>query len=259
MTLARDTLLANYRRTNWVLALIFLVLLASVVALFYEALQLPPQPLQAIEKVEKVNIVRSSGTLALIKTPTGWNMQSPRRGKASNGVVRALLHQLKNQCRLVNAIPAASPQFYATISIDGQYRYELGELNPALDKVYMRHGQQYYFCDKMLLAMALSPALNFIDKSLWQGDLLSITGDFGQIDAADVDSIDLSVLQIIAADKQKLPESGLSTLSFKSVQGQSDYRVFLHKDGEHLLLFDAQRSVIFVIATHPKLLAVVGL
>lgn len=242
------------QRTNAILTVVFLLLLAWLgVEVYHEAqrLKVNHTPLKA----QHIQLVRDVNTVRLDKQAGAWQMTTPYQQTASAAVIQALLGRLQNGCRLLNDAPNRPLQFYAKIMVDNSV-YQVGELNTASDEVYIQKGSQLFLCDKLLAAMALAPAINFMDKQLYQGELLAIAGDFGRL--TDLSGIDLSVMEIAPADAKALPEHAVSTLQFVA-SDRRNYQAFLSEDSAHLLLFEPQQSVIYVIAANPKLNAILGL
>lgn len=247
-------IVAKRRRLNQLLAGIFVLLLSWVgVEMFieYQRLTQRKTPLTA----QQIRIVRDANTITLTHHDDGWQITTPYQQVASMPVVKALLGRLQNGCRTLDAAPSRPPNFYADIVVD-DITYRVGELNAASDEVYVSQAEKLFLCDKLLASMALAPAINFMDKQLYQGKLSAIVGDFGQL--TDFNGVDLSVMEIAPAEATSLPENALSELTFVA-DDKRQYQAFLSENSMHLLLFEPQQSIIYVIAAHPKLNAVLGL
>ncbi len=242
------------RKINMALAVVFLLLLtwlgaevAETVQRFYRA----TQPLTA----KRIQLVRQGETVTLSHEATGWRIGEPYAYKASPLVVEALLARLQHSCRQLSDSPARMPQWHAEIIVDDK-RYHIGERNPASGEVYVKHQDKWLLCDNLLLSMAMAPAINFVDKQLYEGELHAIVGSFGRL--SDFQGMDLSVLEIAQADAEKLPQQSLATLTFVA-DNKRVYQAFLSEDGKHLLLFDEGKSLLYVIAANSKFNAVLGL
>lgn len=262
----QNDIIRQRRPVNIVLTLLATGLSAWIAYLFYQEIARSRQTLTSMASVNHIVIERNEGdianrTIELRKDNDQWHITQPYQTKASTVVIDTLLRQLQIGCQSVDREKLSrTPAFYADIHTNDQY-YQVGELNTAADKVYVldNNHQTLRLCDKLLASIALAPAINYMDKQLFQGDLRAIRGQFGDI--KDFKGIDLSVLEIAPANSNKLPQHGLSELTFISDAGQTSYRVLppsADDNGQHLLLFDANKSVIYVIAAHSKLTAILG-
>lgn len=243
------------RRINQLLSGILLGLLTWTAVLVWAEWQRLQQQQQRSENATHIVIQRHNDTVELLKKQQQWQITAPYQDQASNAVVQALLTQLNSGCRTLSEPPSRQPQYFASLTVDDK-PYQVGELNTASDQVYVSTGKQLQLCDKLLASIVLAPAINFINKQLYKGELTAIRGDFGEL--SDFSGIDLSVLEVAPADSRALPQDSLSTLRFIADK-QSDYQAFLHQNGQHLLLFEPKKSVIYVIAANPKLNAILGL
>ncbi len=244
------------RKVNLCLAGVFVALLAWVVfivkdevARVYRA----SQPLVANHIVIKRH--NKENNIVLAKQNGAWRVVEPYQHQASQVVIDALLARIQHGCRPLNDIPARLPEMYGEIIID-KSSYQIGELNHASDEIYAQHDKRWLLCDKLLLSMALAPAISFIDKQLYTGELRAIVGDFGRL--SDFKGVDLSVMEVAFSDAENLPKHAISKLTFIA-DDERAYHVFLSEDGEHLLLFDKAKSMTYVIASQTKLNALVGL
>lgn len=247
-------IIAKRQRLNHLLALVLLLLLVWVgVEVFREFKRLTKTTEQL--QASTIHLVREVNTITLVHQDSGWQITTPYQQAASAAVVEALLERLQNGCRALSAPPVRDPQFYADIVVDKR-SYRIGERNNASDEVYVLQGEKLFLCDKILAAMALAPAINFMDKQLYRGKLRAIVGDFGRL--SDFTGMDLSVLEIAPADAKALPQHAVSALQFIA-DDQRHYQAFLSDDSQHLLLFEPQQSIIYVLAAHPKINAILGL
>lgn len=247
-------LMHQRRKVNALLTVIFVGLLTWVIVEFYTEIQrayAARKPLSATT----IRIHREADSITLTQTRNKWQVSQPYQHNASQVVIEALLMRLKQGCRLLDAPPIRTPEFFADIYLD-QTRYQVGELNHASDEVYVKRGTDWLLCDKLIAAMALAPALNFMDKQLYAGELTAIIGEFGRL--TDFTGVDLSVLELAPAEQSALPEHAIATLTFEAEDKRS-YQTFLSEDSRHLLLFEPQQALIYVIAANPKLNAVLGL
>lgn len=255
MTINQQQLIRRRRLLNQVLFVLAAILTAWVLGLAVSDWRHLQNKRQRLETANKLLIKRQSNTLELAKTQQQWRLVSPYSELASNAVVQALLDQINNGCRQLDAVPTRQPQYFATLTVNDK-AYQIGEINTASDQVYVSSDDGLRLCDKLLAAIVLAPAINFIDKRLYTGELKSIQGDFGQL--TDFSNIDLSVLEIAPASAEALPKNSLSSLRFVA-DNTTVYQAFLHENGNNLLLFEPQKSIIYVIAANPKLNAVLGL
>lgn len=247
-------IIAKRRPLNRWLTVIFIILSVWFsIEVFHEFKRLTKH--SETLKAQHIRIIRDVNTITLQQQNGAWYITTPYQQTASLAVVDALLERLQHGCRQLAITPVRSPVFYADIIVD-QQTYHIGELNTASDEIYVAKGKTLFLCDKLLISMALAPAINFMDKQLYRGTLRAIVGDFGQL--TDFSGMDLSVMEIAPADAKALPEHALSSLQFVA-DDQRRYQAFLHPESTHLLLFEPKQSVIYVIAAHPKLNAVLGL
>ncbi len=266
----QQEIMKKYRRDNIILTLIFLGLLSWVATLFYQEIHHKNQQVIAVNQETMLRIERDENTLAFEQKNNQWQMTEPFTSLASSTVIEAFLERLHSNCQVINAkeLPREL-QFYALARTTNN-DYHIGEINPATDRVYVKQlsttgeFQQLALCDKLLISMALAPAINFIDKSLYHGDLLEIQGSFGRLN--DFSGIDLSVLQIAKANQQQAQSASISDLTFVSqVNGKkvsNSYRILPPDStdkGMHILLFEPNKSLIYVIATNKKINAILGL
>ncbi len=272
--LNQQELMRKYRLYNIVLTIVFLVLLSWVGMLFYQEINQNNQHIQTIKNEKSLTIVREENTLAFSLKGNGknqyWQMTQPLTSKASTVVIEAFLQRLNNHCQVVDEkkLPREL-QYYAVVKTSNN-EYHIGEVNPATDRVYVKKlsvfgkFEQLALCDKLLVAMALSPEINFIDKNLYQGELIEIKGSFGRL--KDFSGIDLSVLQIAKANQEQAESASVSDLIFISKIGdkkiETAYRVIPaseNSQGKHLVLFAPNKAMIYVIASNPKMNAILGL
>lgn len=249
------------QRTNAILWGVFLLLLTWVSTLFYQETQQRKHTIEQLSAVDKITIQRAKNTLVLHKKNAQWFVQTPYHSQASTAVIETLLAKLQSTCRqLPDTDLAQTLTFFATLQMDDR-SYQVGELNTAADAVYIKQRGQadgLYLCDKLIASIALAPALNFIDKHLYRGALSAIRGSFGRI--TDFADMDMSVLEVATANTAQTQIAAISTLVFISDQGEFHYRVLPPTDdNQHLLLFEPQKQLIYAIAAHPKLLAILGL
>lgn len=261
-------MMRKYRRINVGLALVFIGLLIWVGALFFQEIRHKQQQINAIQSENFLQIERQKNTLVFRQENGQWQMSEPFKSLASATVVDAFLQRLHSGCRQVDEKSLSRQlRFYATART-ADADYQIGEVNAATDSVYVKtlsangQAQQLALCDKLLASMALAPAINFIDKQLYQGKLQEIRGSFGSL--SDFSGIDLSVLQVAAADAKQAKIAGISDLIFISRtgnnMGEKTYRVLPPDEkGQHILLFEPQKSLIYVIAANAKINAILGL
>ncbi len=261
-------ILRRYRRQNIVLTLILLALLTWVAWLFYQEIEQKQRRIEAIVAEKTLRIEREKDTLIFQQKNGRWRMTAPFSSLASTTVIEAFLQRLHGNCQTVDTQALSRElQFYALVKT-AHNNYQIGEVNPVTDSVYVKtlspqgEFRQLALCDKLLVSMALAPAINFIDKQLYHGELTEIRGSFGAI--RDFAGIDLSVLEVAAANSQQAESAGVSDLTFISTadgeQLKKTYRVLpTDNQGRHLLLFEPQKSLIYVIAGNAKIHAILGL
>ncbi len=268
--LNQQELMKKYRIYNSVLTIIFLGLLLWVGSLFYQEITKNNQQINAVKEEKTLTIVRDNNTLSFALKDNEWQMTAPFASKASSTVIEAFLERLHNNCQVVDEKKLPRKLKYYALARTENNEYHIGEINPVTDRVYVKtlsvtgEFQQLALCDKLLVSMALSPAINFIDKNLYQGELVEIKGSFGSI--KDFSGIDLSVLQIAKADSQQAESASISDLTFISKVGdktlKSRYRVIpANKESkeQHIVLFEQKKSMIYVIASNAKMNAILGL
>lgn len=268
--LNQQALMKKYRIYNIILTIIFLGLLLWVGALFYQEITKNNQQINAVKEEKILTIVREDNTLSFALNGNEWQMTTPFSSKASSTVIEAFLERLHNNCQAVDEKQLPRELQYYAVAKTTNNEYHIGEINSATDRVYVKtlsvtgQFQQLALCDKLLVSMALSPAINFIDKNLYQGELVEIKGSFGSI--KDFSGIDLSVLQIAKADSQQAKSASISDLTFISKVGdktvKNTYQVIPTNEtskGQHIILFDKNKSIVYVVASNPKMNAIVGL
>lgn len=257
--------ITRQRRTiNVGLSVVVIALLTWVSLLFYGELRDAHRHVNQLEAVTALRIVRPNNTLVMNKHQAIWQVAEPYQEKASTTVIEAFLQRLNVGCQAVDeAQLSRDVEFYATVHTNVA-SYEIGELNSASDRVYVKKQalsdgpSSLALCDKLVASIALAPAINFIDKQLFQGELSELRGSFGSI--TDFSGIDLSVLEVAPADSEQAQQASVSDLVFVSSHGQVRYRVLAPSDGgNHVLLFSPTKSIIYVIAAHPKINAILGL
>lgn len=258
------TLIKKQHRYNVGLAILLVLLAVWIIYLFYQEVSHKKQQQLTISTEKSLHIQRGGDSLIFQQQDEHWLMTSPYQTTASTLVIEAFFQRLHSSCRRVDetALPRQL-DFYATAKTTTA-QYQIGEINTAADGVYVKtlstDGQfkQLALCDKLLASMALAPAINFIDKQLYLGELSAIRGSFGSLD--DFSGIDLSVLEVALADAKQAASAGISDLTFISNVGERHYRVLLaENNNKHLLLFEPKKSLIYVIAAHPKINAILGL
>ncbi|MPV86478.1 hypothetical protein [Ostreibacterium oceani] len=254
--------MARRRRLNQSLFVVFFAVMLWVGWLFYAEITTIDGRQQRITQTSQITIVREQNTVTLKKQDGQWQLTSPRVDKASDAVAEALLTKLIAGCEPIsndanNPNNEIAVEFFADITLgDETMPYRIGELNRANEKIYVAQGQQWYFCDQLLAAIALAPAIKFIDKQLYQGELQKIVGTFGAIEA--LDGIDLSVLDIAPASEAALNAFALANLRFVTDQGEANYTVIAGDNPAHVLLLAKEKSIIYVIAAHPSLQQIIG-
>ncbi|MGY0399201.1 MAG: hypothetical protein ACWIPH_04545 [Ostreibacterium sp.] len=255
--LNQQQVIKQRRRFNFMLTILLLGFVTWIIVLFYREIEQNTQIKTTIESVTNITIKRNKDTIMLVKKGGGWLVNTPYQSLASNVVVEALLGKLSLGCQMVSSKQMNRElKFYATVITNNQ-QYQVGELNSASNKVYVKVGDELQLCDKLLASMVLAPAINYMDKSLYKGELERIKGSFGAID--DFSGIDLSVLEIAPANVKQVASVSVSNLTFLSSEGKKTYRVLPPDASQHLFLFDPKKSVIFVIAANLKINAVLGL
>ncbi len=260
----------KYRYGNIALTIIFLGLFYWVCSLFYQEMNKKNQQISAIYQEKNLRIEREKNTLTFTLNNHQWKMTEPFESLASKTVIEAFFERLHSNCQVVDEkkLPREL-EFYALAKTMNNH-YQIGEINPVTDSVYVKtlsptgKFQQLALCDKLLISMALAPAINFIDKSLYQGELVEMQGSFGRLN--DFSGIDLSVIQIASANSQQAQTASVSNLTFISQAGdktlKSTYRVLAPNStdkGQHLMLFEPDKSLIYVIAANKKINAILGL
>lgn len=249
------------QRVNWLLFVVFCFLFAWVVFLLYHDRQQRQQLSGRLSAVDQLTIERTNDTIRLEKKSGQWFVQHPYHSLASQAVVETLLARLMLSCRGLSASEQAmSMDFLATLKTAKQ-QYQIGELNTMTDEVYIRQGTKtktYHLCDKLIASIALAPALNFINKQLYQGELTMIKGSFGQL--GDFTGLDLSVLQVVLANAAQVQATAISTLTFVTDSGLFAYSVLPPTaDNQYLMLYEPEKKLIYAIAAHEKLIAILGL
>ncbi len=241
------------RKVNLWLLLLFFVLGTALVATLADDIQRLYRAMRPLV-AERIELVRDKDSIVLQKQTSGWQVTEPYQQKASTVVAEALLARLQRSCRALNTAPARTPDFYASILIDG-ITYRIGELNQASDEIYVQKDKAWLLCDKLIASMALAPAINFVDKKLYHGELTAIVGEFGRL--TDLNGVDLSVLEVAEGNADALPKTGVSTLKFMG-DSPSVYQAFYSEDGKHIVLFSREKSLIYVLNAQAKLTAIMG-
>ncbi|MBS9778469.1 MAG: hypothetical protein KGV50_06870 [Gammaproteobacteria bacterium] len=251
-------------KINVALFVVFCILLTWVVVLFYDEINRKNASINQITSVTEVRIQRASDIIVLSKENEQWSVSEPYQEKASSTVVEAFLQRLNVDCMPVDEGQLTRDlEYYATVTTNSS-KYLVGELNTATDRVYVKKTSlsggdaKLALCDKLAASIALAPAVNFVDKALYQGELTELRGDFGSI--TDFSGLDFSVLELAPANVEQARDARVSELTFMSNKGEFTYIVLPPtKDGKNLLLFDIRKSLIYVIAAHPKINAIIGL
>lgn len=275
----QQQILRQRRRINVGLLAVVCGLGFWVAQLFQQEIQHSVALLDSRRQIDHIEIIRSTGGLAnvvLNQTPDGWQLTKPYQNAASQAVIEALLTRLVSGCRVLSdSSLSMSPKMYATL-ITNVNRYEIGEVNPAADLVYVRQLDDKYdshdpakqtantaaaklmLCDKLLASIALAPAINFVDKRLYAGELQRVESINGSLN--EVNGLDLSVLQLAPADKAHIAKERLIPLTFISNVGQISYQVLpVTADAQHILLYSEEKQLIYGIAMQEKLATILGL
>ncbi len=268
--LNQQELRKKYRIYNIALTVIFLGLLLWVGSLFYQEINKNNQQINAVKEEKTLDIVRDNNTLSFALKGNEWQMTAPFTSKASSTVIEAFLERLHSNCQVVDEKKLPRELKYYALARTENNDYHIGEINPVTDSVYVKklsvtgQFQELALCDKLLVSMALSPAINFVDKNLYQGELIEIKGSFGSL--KDFSGIDLSVLQIAKADSQQAQSASISDLTFISKVGdkivKSIYQVISTNEAskeKYLILFAPNKAVLYVIASNSKFNAILGL
>lgn len=264
MNINQIVLVKRRRRTNQRLLLIVSVLLAWVLWLLFHELQQSRQAINAVFSQNHVDIQRnmknSNDHIVLDKRKNTWFISAPIEHKASNVVVETLLAKLTNDCETVDQRQLQTTlTWFATVTTNTE-TFRIGQRNMINNGVYVQRGVQQpslWLCDSLVASIALAPAINFMDKSLYDGELKAIVGSFGRLEI--LDGLDLSVLEVAAANDQQAQSATIADLTFISNQGKKTYQVLPNQDHQHLLLYAPDDSLIYVIAAQPKLNAILGL
>lgn len=246
---------------NRLLLVFFCLFLGWVVFLLQQDRQQKQQFIQRLSAIDYLTIERANDTIRLEKKSGQWLVKSPYQSLASHAVVETLLARLMMSCRrLSESDKTFKIDFSATLKTPDKH-YRIGELNTMTNEVYLEQGteiKQRYLCDQLIASIALAPALNFINKQLYQGQLRTIKASFGQL--GDFMGLDLSVLQVAVANTAQVQATAISTLTFITDKGQFAYSVLPPTlDSQHLLLFEPEKQLIYAIANHEKLTAILGL
>lgn len=254
----QQTILAQQKRTNHYLAAIMIILGGWVGFLFYQKQQQIQSHIKHIEQITQLQIHRENQPLDihLKKISQQWQIEAPYQANASNAVIQAFLQRLTHGCIAVptQALPR-QPQTIATVSTN-RGMYTIGELNTASDRVYVGYQQKLALCDKLIAAIALAPAIHFIDKNLYSGKLIALSGDYGSIKK--MQDIDLSVLDISHVSRSAYSEHSTSQLTLQSSNGSNTYSVSRSQDGQYLLLFSAEKQLMYAIAYQAPIAAILG-
>lgn len=269
-----DALVKKRKKINLAL-LILLVLL--VMGLFYSVKTEFIKYLNFISpksQATTITINQSDNSIQLIYENNSWQMQTPYQQRASSTVVNALLGKISTRCNQISTDTKVNSDTFASIDIDNT-RYTVGELNPVNDKVYVSvknnndrdniNDITWMLCDKTIAAIALAPAINFIERRLYIGDIRSIKGSFAEITINNQLEAPLDVLEIVEISKDKI-NNVIDTIIIQGNQGSMRYQVMLNDDGKHLLLSKADTTdnqqntqFIYVIKATPALLNIIGL
>lgn len=256
------------QRTQRILWLVFLGLLTWVLVLFYQDKQQRQSLMTDLQGVNYIVMTRDNHVdkvVELRKNDGIWQVLKPYHSEASAAVAETLLAKLQLSCRaLPDQALTTTLQFVADIQTN-HVGYAIGQLNTAADAVYVKQttsgqggAERLLLCDKLVASIALAPALNFIDKRLYRGNLSTIRGSFGQL--TDFTGIDLSVLQVAVANQAQIDTTTIAKLTFISDQGEFAYHVLPPGDNhQYLLLFEPKKQLIYAIAANEKLNAVLGL
>lgn len=265
-----DVLVKKHKKINLAL-LVLLVLL--VTGLFYSVKTEFIKYLNFISpksQATTISINQSDNSIQLIYENDSWQMQTPYQQRASSTVVNALLGKISTRCNQINTDTKVNSDTFASINIDNT-RYTVGELNPVNDKVYVSvknnntNDITWMLCDKTIAAIALAPAINFIERRLYIGDIRSIKGSFAEITINNQLEAPLDVLEIVEISKDKI-NNVIDTITIQGSQDNMRYQVMLNDDGKHLLLSKADATdnqqntqFIYVIKATPALLNIIGL
>lgn len=255
----QQAILAQQKRINRYLAAVVVILGIWVSLLFYQKRQKIQSQINHIEQITQVQIHRENQPLDIhLKkiSQQQWQIESPYQANASTAVVQAFLQRLTRDCIAVptQALPR-QPQTIATVTTNRGI-YTIGELNTASDRVYVSHQQNLALCDKLVAAIALAPAIHFIDKNLYSGKLTALFGDYGSI--TQMQPIDLSVLDISYVSRSAYAENPTSQLTLQSSDGMTTYSVSRSQDGQYLLLFSAEKELMYAIAYQASIAAILG-
>lgn len=264
-----DSLVKKRRKVNFMLAfllvILFLVLLFSVknaLMNYINFVTVNSKPSQiSIEQIPTNTTIKLSHDLAKDE----WQLNSPYQQRGSKTVINALLGQLNTRCKGNYPTTEINSEIFAKIQIDDNY-YAIGEKNPVNNKVYVKqqnaNNERWMFCDESVAAIALTPALNFIDRQLYPGEIYSIRGGFGQISIDNPLDSTLDVLDIAQINPNTI-DKVIDRIVIDGDQGEKTYQVMLNSDGKHLLLFDDSTTeapqIVYAIKSTPKLLQIIGL
>lgn len=254
------TFIQQRRRVNYWLAAAVMLLLLWVGKLLYEDHQKRHHRIHAVEKISTIHIQRNNQEtdIKIKKIDNAqWHIEFPFQAKASTVVIQAFLQRLINRCESVPTQELSrQPQSIATVLVNNE-TYIIGELNTASDRVYVSHQEDLTLCDKLVASIALAPAIHFIDKNLYSGELISLSGAYGTIKS--LNSLDLSVLDINHANDLPNAANHWKELTLAATEGQESYAISKSQDGKYFLLFSVKKQLLYVISYQEKIATIVGL
>lgn len=272
-----QTLVKTRRQINF---LLFIVLIALITILLMSVKTELIKYLSVIDGKSNPNKIiitqkattGSSITLNYNAEKNYWQLTSPYQQRGSYTVLNALLGRINSSCEGSYAVDSVDSEIFADLQIDNTH-YAIGELNPITDKVYVKVSQDdseiWMLCDKAIAAIALAPAVNFIDRNLYIGNVNSIKGSFGELTINNQLDVPLDVLEIVEVETNKLANS-IDSIHITGDNGEVVYQVISNNDGEHLLLTKPQSNeqtntaptntqLVYIIQDNPELLRIIGL
>ncbi len=219
-------ILRKRKRINYTLGIICLILLVIISVTLYKDNQvlLNQQAFSIPKPVTKIEVINKNTNIVMQKNNNNWSVEKPYKYKASKVAIKTITGYLSNRCQLIENDKKVKTSNKNKIIINGNI-YEFGIINNISDMVYVRNGTRLALCDKILNSIVFAPVSSFLDRSLYDDKLLSISSKLGGInDKKIIKNINLSVLEMVETSSVKKDDL-LGFLEFKTSVNSYKYQI----------------------------------